>query len=326
MGKYSFEDVKSFIENNSDCVLLDKEYKDNKTKMRLKCKCGVGFEANFAKFKYRNKRQCNKCSRANIPQHQPLSYDDVKNFIEVESESECKLLSENYINAHQKLKMLCKCGNVFETKFNHFKSTNQRQCGKCGRDLQAEQRRLKYEYVKHFIEVESKSGCKLLSEKFKNTNTRIRLQCKCGNQFTTLFPVFRDYDRRCCDMCSQTNNLTSKGELKIERWLVENSVIYDKEVRFNDCRNKRPLPFDFVVYKDPERKHIKMIIEYDGKQHFGLGCFSNNVEDMKRTFEQTKENDETKNDYCFKNSYPLLRIPYSKLTKIEKILSSSLLN
>lgn len=327
MKKYTIEDVRLFVVNNSNSFLLEgNDYKDNKSKLKLKCECGEIFETSFSKFKSRNKRKCNTCSRKQTPQLQALTYEEVKGFIELTSGSGCKLLSPNYNNAHEKLNILCKCGNVYETKFNHFKSSNKRQCGECGRELQAEQRRLQHNNIKKFIEVDSGSGCKLLSKTYKNAKSKIRLQCSCGNEFITLFSLFRDFDKRECGVCSQENNLTSKGELKIEKWLINNSIHYDKEVRFKDCQNKRPLPFDFVIYKNVDRKDIKLIIEYDGKQHFGIGCFSSDIEKMEKTFEQTKQNDEIKNNFCFKHSIPLLRIPYSKYASIDKILNNSLLN
>ena len=43
--------------------------------------------------------------------------------------------------------------------------------------------RLNYEYVKKFIEENSKGDCKLLSEKYINNSSPLILQCKCGNIF-----------------------------------------------------------------------------------------------------------------------------------------------
>lgn len=326
MKRYDIQDVDLFVNENSDCVLISDEYKNFETKMKFACKCGEVFETSFEKFKLRNKRQCTKCGRRKTGKRLLLSYADVKEFIEVTSQSGCKLLSKEYENAHQKLRIKCECGEVFETKFNHFKSSNQRQCGDCGRELQAGKRRLDYQEIKHFIEVESGSGCKLTSKSYKNNKSKIRIQCKCGNEFSTLFLLFRDVDRRKCDVCSQKENLRSKGELKVETWLISNGIIYDKQIRFADCKNIKPLPFDFVVYKDAERKKIKMIIEYDGKQHFGVGLFSSDPEKMLEQLNKTKVNDEIKNKYCFSKSIPLLRIPYSNYRKINKVLENALLN
>ena len=58
-----------------------------------------------------------------------LTYEEVKYF--VENNSECKLKSDVYINAKESLIFECKCGNIFETIFDTFKSKNKRQCNEC---------------------------------------------------------------------------------------------------------------------------------------------------------------------------------------------------
>ena len=44
-------------------------------------------------------------------------------------------------------------------------------------------KKLTYQEVKHFVETESNSGCKLLSEEYKNNSTNMLFQCKCGAKF-----------------------------------------------------------------------------------------------------------------------------------------------
>ena len=94
MKRWKYEEVKNFIENNSSCKLLSKEYKNIDTKLKFKCSCGNEFETTFDKFKSRNKRQCNECGKKILANKQKLSYEEVKQFIEVDSNSGCKLLSK----------------------------------------------------------------------------------------------------------------------------------------------------------------------------------------------------------------------------------------
>lgn len=60
-----------------------------------------------------------------------LTYKEVKNYIEIESNSGCKLLSEEYINSNEKLKLKCKCGNTFLVSLNTFTTSKQIQCKSC---------------------------------------------------------------------------------------------------------------------------------------------------------------------------------------------------
>ena len=51
-------------------------------------------------------------------------------------------------------------------------------------------KRLTYEYVKNFIEVDSNSGCKLLSTEYINNSKHLEIQCKCGETFYKSFDNF----------------------------------------------------------------------------------------------------------------------------------------
>lgn len=58
--------------------------------------------------------------------------------------------------------------------------------------------------------------------------------------------------------------------------------------------------FDIAIYN---KNILLYLIEYDGIQHFERGHFHD-------SYEHTHQNDLIKNQYCFKNKIPLIRIPY----------------
>ena len=125
-----------------------------------------------------------------------LTYEEVKYFVEVESNSGCKLISKEYINNHKKLHFRCKCGNEFLKTLLNFKSKMQcRDCSNC--------QELTYEKVKHFIEVENKSGCKLLSTEYKKVSEKLKLLCNCGEVFYSSFSSLK-WSRKhfVCNNCS----------------------------------------------------------------------------------------------------------------------------
>ena len=43
-------------------------------------------------------------------------------------------------------------------------------------------------------------------------------------------------------------------------------LAHDTEFIFDDCRNTKPLPFDFSIWDN--HNNLKFLIEYDGRQHF----------------------------------------------------------
>ena len=61
-----------------------------------------------------------------------LTLDEVRNYIEVESNSGCILLSTEYINNRSKLHVKCKCGNEFKINFHDFQA-GKIQCNECSK-------------------------------------------------------------------------------------------------------------------------------------------------------------------------------------------------
>lgn len=117
--KYTYDSVKYYILNNSNCELLSKEYVNNCSMMKFKCECGETFETTFSKFKFRNKRQCNKCGKNITSQKRKFSYEFIKSFV---NNLGYELLSETYENNSSNLKLLDKDGYKTYTGYNDLKA------------------------------------------------------------------------------------------------------------------------------------------------------------------------------------------------------------
>lgn len=85
---------------------------------------------------------------------------------------------------------------------------------------------------------------------------------------------------------------------------------------FDDCRNIKPLPFDFYL---PDKN---IIIEYDGEFHYiPIKVQKTDSEEVAiDRLNETKAHDKIKTDYCLKNQIKLIRIPYWEKENIETIL------
>ncbi|MFS0782183.1 hypothetical protein [Bacillus sp. 1P06AnD] len=57
------------------------------------------------------------------------THKEIREF--VKQNSECELLSNEYVGYSQKLLFKCSCGNEFEKTFTKFKRSNQRKCIRC---------------------------------------------------------------------------------------------------------------------------------------------------------------------------------------------------
>ena len=100
----------------------------------------------------------------------------------------------------------------------------------------------------------------------------------------------------------------------IAKHLDKLDISYYRQYKFDDCRNVFSLPFDFYIPK------YRLLIEFDGQQHFEPMKFFGGVE----AFDRLRENDRIKNEYCEENYIDLLRIKYDQVEMIPEILERCL--
>ena len=108
-----------------------------------------------------------------------------------------------------------------------------------------------------------------------------------------------------CPICKE-----SKGEKEIRNYLKNNNIVFESQKKFNNCRNKNPLPFDFYL------PLLNICIEYDGIQHYKSNTFFGGEKGLK----QRQINDKIKTQYCKDNDIRLLRIKYNQ-NNLKKLLS-----
>lgn len=181
------------------------------------------------------------------------------------------------------------------------------KCARCSYEQRGAALRHDIEYVVE--QIESVNGNKLLNpDDYRDSTTRnLDVLCACGNIFTTSFANYIRYGVTTCYSCSCKE---STGEKIIREFLESNKINFEQEKRFDDCRDKKPLPFDFYLPDD------HLIIEFDGQHHYENMNYGN--------LETTMAHDKTKNDYCKSHNIDLLRIPYWEGNNIEAILKDKL--
>ncbi|PET65156.1 hypothetical protein CN514_12360 [Bacillus sp. AFS001701] len=302
----NIEEIKRYVEKHTNCKLVSTEYKSNREKLDFICECGNPFQKSFEKFKGRNEILCKTCGRLKQMEARKLTFETVFKF--VDENSNCVLISKEYKNAHTKLEFLCSCGKKFKKTFDKFMSRNQRQCKKCGYHNISIIKTLNFEDVKKFVE--EHSDCILKSTEYIDYYSELEFECKCGKMFKTSYDNFKHTDRRRCITCTK---IRSKGEFKIQSYLLKNNIKFEEEYRFPDCKYKNTLPFDFYL---PD---LNICIEFDGKQHFEE-VFVN--QDLKAQ----KKRDKVKTKYCKDNKIELIRIPYYEYKNINEILDGYLFN
>lgn len=221
------------------------------------------------------------------------SYEEVKSYIELFG---YKLLSKEYINAHQYLLIQCDKGHKYKAVYNAFQQG--KRCPYCNGGV-----RLEYEYVKEYIE---SFGYKLLSTEYKNAHIKLSIKCPNNHEYKVRFNDFQSGNR--CPYCD-----VSKGEQRIINWLEENNIKYIYEKTFKKLLGVGGgnLSYDFYLPK------YNLLIEYQGEQHkYKVEGFGN--------FEIQQEHDKRKREYAETNNLKLLEIWYWDFDNIENILEKEL--
>ena len=131
-----------------------------------------------------------------------------------------------------------------------------------------------------------------------------KCKCDCGTIADVRGDILRNGTSQSCG-CKRNY---SRGEELITKILNENNINFIREKSFDSCRfpdTNYPAKFDFFV-------NNKYVIEFDGQQHFEKNIY-NGSWDIKKVYSR----DEYKNQWCFDNNIPIIRIPYTQLSKLK---------
>lgn len=201
-------------------------------------------------------------------------------------------------DSSNKAKFKCKrCGHIFyKSVKRHF---NGKYCPNCFKT-----------YNKFSLNDAKEKLLKLGIEDFEilqfhTTQDKALFKHKeCGFAFSKRYEDFC----QCGGKCPKCDKKQSSYEKKVEKFLLQNSIIYTYQKRFSDfCQYS----YDFeVIIND-----AKILIEVQGEQHYRpIQIFG--------SFEKQRERDLKKREYCLINNIPLIEIPYwiIKENKLENFL------
>lgn len=139
--------------------------------------------------------------------------EDVKKYVEEKSNGECQVLSKEYKNFSSPLLLKCKCGNTFEKSFERIK-TGRLCCKECLYKESRERYSYKLEDVKKIIE---EKGCKYIGGEYKNNNSILTIQCKCGEIFKKSFRNFYNKGQSRCPKCGKELSRKAKYKYDLEK-------------------------------------------------------------------------------------------------------------
>lgn len=212
-----------------------------------------------------------------------------------------------YKKASEKIKCRCKIDDTiwYPTPMDLLHGQG---CPTCGRISSANKRRKTTECF--YKEVAEKNPTIEPIGEYSGIFNKMQFRCKICSTIWTTIP-----DRIINAKCKCPKCIAYKNENKIisilERW----GYNVQTQKRFNDCRDKNPLPFDLYI---PENN---ILIEYDGEQHYKPIRRGNTEHDSGETLlKYTHKHDLIKTEYCKTHGIPLIRIPYWEADNMESFL------
>lgn len=216
--------------------------------------------------------------------------------------------SEEYHDSSTEIKFICPRHGVQSMAIGNLLSGH--RCFWCGRDATRMKIRKDVEIVKRDIESVHNNQW-LNPDEYVSAHTKnLKIKCGlCGNIFITSYQNYTRGNVNTCRSC--TCRSYSSGEGIISNFLLRHHIEFESEKRFDDCRDQKPLPFDFYL------PSYNLCIEFDGQQHFSP-IFGDS------SFYKTVLHDGMKNNYCRWNGIRLVRIPYIDGHNIEFILDNLL--
>ena len=228
---------------------------------------------------------CPLCGQIKVDNSKRCSLEDFIKRSNVIHNNKYDYSKVEYKNTNTKVKIICKIHGEFEQKpYHHLNGTMCPYCRgvKTNKNIFVEKSNVIHDNKYDYSLVD-----------YKNCNTNVIIQCPIHKEFNQT-PT-KHLAGHGCPICNE-----SKGEINIRKYLNKNKIKYVSQYRFDGCKDKNELIFDFYL---PD---FNICIEFDGEQHYNpLKFFGGDI----GLIDNIKK-DNIKNDYCHENSIKLFRIKY----------------
>lgn len=299
---------KKLYEVNPNLEVID-DYVNVKEKMNLHCKLhDYYFDIAPSSFLYKNSLCCPMCMYENDRCTKLFSEDLYKYYVEDVHGYIYK--DREVIDGHNVISFLCKHHinkGIQKVNFHNIKSSKCccRYCNGYFRTTEEFE-----EIVKRKLPNISIIG------KYTLAGNRIECKCDiCGHTWKPLaYNLMTGFG---CPSCNASNSENKVGEI-----LNKFQLKYERQKRFEDCKDINTLPFDFYL------SDYNVAIEYDGEQHYMTVNWSGEMTDeqLNNAFKLVQKHDKIKTEYCKNNNIQLVRIPYWEKNNIECFLFDNLIN
>ena len=256
-------------------------YKNNQTKVEIICKIHGAFY--LTPGKHLQGRKCQICSGKNLNTVEFINRANKKH----KNKYDYSLV--DYKGIFTDVKIICSKHGIFtQVPDRHLRSNG---CSKCGVEICSQKRTYTTsEFIEKAIKVHGNKYEYSCSE-YINSKLPIKINCKIHGEFLQI-PQNHWAGKGCIKCCE------SKGESEISKILSDKSIIFETQKKFDSCKDKSYLPFDFYL---PE---FNVCIEFDGEQHYKpVDWFGG-----EQAFKERIKRDKIKTKFCKTHNIKLIRI------------------
>lgn len=283
------------IERHQGKIQMIADYTSARNKAVFKCNvCGTTWRANVSDVC--KKSGCPSCA-GSMKKNTEIIKQEVFDLVG----NEYSVIGE-YVNTHTPILFKHNdCGLEFMMSPKAFISSGQR----CPNDRylkSAKSNGIPFQKIKEELE-EARNGEYRIVGDFTFTSRKAKILHVPCNRIFNCSPSRLIQKEQGCPFC-----YSSKGEDAVKEWLIEKGFEFEEQFKIKECKNIRPLPFDFCV----KTKDGFFLIEYDGEQHF-------KPKFGKENFEKIQLTDEIKTQFCKENNIRLIRISYKRTYNYKKL-------
>ncbi|SOK58400.1 hypothetical protein [Yersinia phage fHe-Yen9-04] len=270
----------------------------NGSKKKLSIICPVHGEFLQTAYHHKTGSNCPKCATENTHKKQRISIAKFLEDANKKHDNKFEYNIEVLNNINDKIKIICPVHGEFEQiARNHLRGFG---CSNCSFKKQLstqefiDDSNIIHNYFYDYSNVV-----------YKNNKIKINIICPIHGEFSQ-----KPNSHKNGHGCPQCNTNESKKLEIIDNFFINFKV--SKEKKFEECKNVLPLPFDRYI------KKLKLLIEYDGEQHFHPISIWGGEE----AFLKTQQRDLIKTNFAINNGFNFIRIKYNEniLDKLKEFM------
>ena len=251
-------------------------------------------------------QQCPKCSGRNVRTKEDFILEAQQIHKDGSGNPLYDYSGINYIDTTKHISILCKKHNKYFRQ-RPAKHLYGQKCPDCSKEIVAKKNTMTTEEFiiaaqKRHKDAKGNPKYDYSQVEYKNNHTNVTIICPYHGTFKQSPSVHKDGGSGCKSCRS------SKGEQIIAEFLSEKNIQFEREYKFDDCRFKRPLPFDFKL----DWEGTTMLIEYHGEIHFKPGNYSKDIKKSKAQLKDRQARDKFKKEYAINRGIKFIEFNYKQ--------------